>query len=290
MPTLRDRRILCAPRTLREGVEGSLAGGGIGRAIDRAQRLRDALAILPGGKIHRMADQVDDASLNDGLRENGINGLRKALQAVDDGDENVLDSAGLELVDDAQPEFGALGLFDPDAENLLGAVRQDAERDVDRLVAHEAFVADLDPNGIEEHQRVADIERPVLPFRHLVQHRVGDRRDQVRRNIDAVEFLKMAADLAHRHPARIHRDDLVVEIREPALVFGDQLRIERPGPIPRHRQRHLRGAGQNRLLRIAVAVIGFALNAVAVQMLVESRYSESAQRAPSSARRPAHPC
>ena len=32
----------------------------------------------------------------------------------------------------------------------------------------------------------------------------------------------MAADLADRHPARIHRDDLVVEIRKPTLVFGDQ--------------------------------------------------------------------
>ena len=53
--------------------------------------------------------------------------------------------------------------------------------------------------------------------------------DQVWRNLDAVEFLKMAVDLANRHAAGIHRDDLVVEIREPALVLGDQLRGERPG-------------------------------------------------------------
>src|SRR5438128_2988266 len=58
-PALRNCRILSAPRALREGVEGSLAGGNIGRAIDSPQRLRDALAILPGSKIHRMADQVD---------------------------------------------------------------------------------------------------------------------------------------------------------------------------------------------------------------------------------------
>ena len=37
--------------------------------------------------------------------------------------ENVLGAAGLQLVDDAQPEFGAFGLFDPAAEGLLGAVR-----------------------------------------------------------------------------------------------------------------------------------------------------------------------
>ena len=28
---------------------------------------------------------------------------------------------------------------------------QNTQRDVDRLIAHEAFIADLDPNGIEEH-------------------------------------------------------------------------------------------------------------------------------------------
>ena len=252
-----------------EGVKGGLAGGRICGAIDRAQGLRDALAILPGSKIHRMADEVDDAGLHDSLRKNGVNGLWKTLQAIHDGDQNVLGAAGLELVDDAQPEFGALGLFDPDAENLLSAVRQHAERDVDCLVAHKAFVADLDPNGIEEHQRVAQVERPVLPLRNLVQHRVSDRRDQVRRNLDAIEFLEMAADLPNRHPARIHRDDLVVEIRKPALVLGNQLGVEGAGPIPRHRKRHLRGAGQDGLLRIAIAVIRLALSAVAVQVLVE---------------------
>src|SRR5271169_2447905 len=100
-PALRDCRIFYAPRTLRKGIEGSLTGSSIGCAIDRTQRLRQALAILPGGKIHGMADQTDDAGLNDCLWEHGINGLGKALQAVDHGDENVLNPAALQLVYDA---------------------------------------------------------------------------------------------------------------------------------------------------------------------------------------------
>jgi len=67
-----------------------------------------------------MADEMNDAGLNDGLRKNGIDGFRKTLQAVDDGDENVLSTAGLQFVDDAQPEFGALGLFDPDVSISVG--------------------------------------------------------------------------------------------------------------------------------------------------------------------------
>ena len=102
-----------------------------------------------------MTDEVDDAGLHHGLRKHGIDGFRKALQAIDDRDQNVLGPAGLQFVDDAQPEFGAFGLLDPDAEYLLGAIRQDAERDVDRFVANEALAPDLDPDGVEEDERMA---------------------------------------------------------------------------------------------------------------------------------------
>ena len=68
----------------------------------------------------------------------------------------------------------------------------------------------------------------------------------------------MAADLAHAHAARIHGDDLVVEIGKTALIFGDQLWIEGASPIPRNRQGHLRRARQYRLLRGAIATIGVA--------------------------------
>ena len=42
-----------------------------------------------------------------------------AFQAVDDGDEDVVDTTGLGLFDDFQPEFDAFGLLDPRAENFL---------------------------------------------------------------------------------------------------------------------------------------------------------------------------
>jgi hypothetical protein len=38
-----------------------------------------------------MADQVNDAGLNDRLRENRIDGFRKALQAIDDGDQDIVE-------------------------------------------------------------------------------------------------------------------------------------------------------------------------------------------------------
>ena len=115
----------------------------------------------------------------------------------------------------------------------LRAVGPDAERDVDRLVADHALVADLDPQGVEEDQRVDRLQRPVLPLGDLLQHGVGDRADQVGRDVDAVELAQVALDLADAHAAGVHRDDLVVEAGKAPLVLGDQLRVEGRQPVAR---------------------------------------------------------
>ena len=97
---------------------------------------------------------MNNAGLNCRLREDRGDRVREALEAVDDGDQHVLDAAVFQLVHDAQPEFGAFVLLEPKAEDLLGAVGAHAERDMYRLVADQPFVADLDPQGIEENQRI----------------------------------------------------------------------------------------------------------------------------------------
>src|SRR3954452_9402926 len=58
----------------------------------------------------------------------------------------------LELAHDAQPEFGALGLLDPQPQDLLGAVGPNPECHVDRLVADQGLLADLHPQGVKEDQ------------------------------------------------------------------------------------------------------------------------------------------
>ena len=113
------------------------------------------------------------------LREHGGDRVGKALQAVDHGDEDVLDAAVLQLVHDPEPELGTFGLLDPQAQDLLAAVGLDPQRQVDRLVADRALVADLHPERVEEHQGIDRLERPVLPLGDFVQDGVGDGADQV---------------------------------------------------------------------------------------------------------------
>ena len=189
-PGRADRRVLLAPFGLELGKPLLGHVGGLG-AIDRAQRRRQPLAVLPRHEVQAVADQMDDAGLHDGAREDGGDGVGEALQPIDHGEQEVLDAAVLEFVHDPQPELGALGLLDPQAQDMLVTLAIESQGQVDGLVPDHALVADLDSQCIEEDHRIDRIERPVLPLAHLVQHGIGDPADQVGRDVDGIELAQV---------------------------------------------------------------------------------------------------
>ena len=117
--------------------------------------------------------------LHRGLGEHRGDRVGEALEAVDHGDQKVLDAAVLQLVHHPEPELGALVLLEPETEDLLAAVVPDAGRDMHRLVADQAFVADLHPERVEEDQRIDRLQGTGLPGGNLFQDRVGDHADQI---------------------------------------------------------------------------------------------------------------
>jgi hypothetical protein len=118
------------------------------------------------------------------------------------------------------------------------------------------LVADLHAERVEDHHRIDRIERPRPPFLDLVEHGVGDAADQVGRDLEPVELLEMPADVAHAHPPRVKRDDLVVEPVEPRLALGDQPRLEAALPVARHRDLEQAVLAPQRLAAHAVPSVG----------------------------------
>ena len=175
------------------------------------------------------------------------------------------------------------GLLDPQPQDLLGAVGPNAERDMDRLVADQGLVADLHPQRVKEDQRVDRLERAGLPGGDLVQDGIRDRADQVGRDLDAIQLAQVPDDLAGAHAPGVHRDHLVVEAGEAALILGDQLRIEAGLAIARDLQVQLAGVGHHRLAAIAVAAV--AGPSFAREMVIHLGIQGCARRAPSSGRR-----
>jgi NAD(P)-dependent dehydrogenase (short-subunit alcohol dehydrogenase family) len=161
----------------------------------------------------------------------------------------------LEFVEDLEPELGTLGLFDPQSQHFLAAIGPDAQGEVDRLVPHRSFVANLQPQRIEIDDGIHRFQRPLLPLLDFRQHFVGDGGDQVGRDGQPIQLQQMTPDLAHGHPARVHADEVIVEARQPPLILGHQLRLEGGQPVARDRKVQLAGRRNDGLGAAAVAVI-----------------------------------
>jgi hypothetical protein len=74
--------------------------------------------------------------------------------SIHNREQDVLHPAVPELVHHPEPELGALVLLEPETQDFLAPVGAHAGRDVHSLVTDQAFVADLDPERVEEHQRL----------------------------------------------------------------------------------------------------------------------------------------
>src|SRR5512134_3713279 len=125
-PGLGDRRIFLAPCAFGKVFEGELAGIGVLGLVDLLQRRGNRLAVLVRDEGARMADEMDDAGLHLGLRKDSGDRLRKALQAVDDGDQHVLDAAAFQLVHHPEPKLmvGALACGERERYNAFIQARQ----------------------------------------------------------------------------------------------------------------------------------------------------------------------
>ena len=121
---------------------------------------------------------MDDAGLHPRLREDGLDRLGEPLQPVDAGDQDVLDAALLQVVEDLEPEL-ARWFLEPHPEHVPVTVEGDAQGEVADPALHAACFSDLDHEAVEEDDLVDVLQRPLLPGTHVLHDRVGDAADQV---------------------------------------------------------------------------------------------------------------
>jgi len=178
-----------------------------------------------------------------------------ALEAIGDGDQDVMDTARLQIVKDFHPEFCTFGVLDPDTEDVAAAVGQHAQGQVHGLGAHHRLITDLDPQRVEEHDRVHRLQRAALPGRNLAHDGVGDAADEVGRDVYRIHLSKKPLDLAHRHAACVHGNNFVVKAGEATLMLTDELRLKRARAVAGHIDAQGASVGQHGLGALAIAMI-----------------------------------
>ena len=164
-----------------------------------------------------------------------------------------------ELGQHGQPELGRLPGAgpDPQAQHLLGALAVDPDGQAGRPVRHHP-VSDLDHQRVDEDHRIDRVQRPGLPLGQLLEHTVGDPRDQVRRDVHVIHLAQVRADIAGRHPARVQRDDPLAVPVQPGLPLAHDLRLEAPVAVAGHRQVDGPDIGEHGLRGGAVAAVAAA--------------------------------
>lgn len=166
---------------------GSASGGFCTRRrVDRANRGSQPPTVVPARVIEAIPDQVNDAGLQRGRRKHYRQRFGHAFEAIGHGDQDVVDTTRLEVVEDLHPEPGAFGAFDPQTQDIACAVGQNSQCKVDRLVAHDRIFANLDPQRVNEHDRVHRLKPPSPPGGDFSHDLVGDRADEIGRDLDIV--------------------------------------------------------------------------------------------------------
>lgn len=77
------------------------------------------------------------------------------------------------------PELRTLSILDPDAQTIARTIGQNAQGQVNRLVAYQAFFANFHPQRIEENDRVHRLQRALLPRADLFHDFVCHGADEV---------------------------------------------------------------------------------------------------------------
>ena len=185
-PDLTDSRIpLPHFRTLKS-IQSTLRSFGIYRLIDGLEFLADSRTVFVGNECSGRSNQMHNAGLMKRLRVDRFDGLRHALQAICNGDEDVFYASSLEAVEYGRPEACSFVLSDPHAQNLARAIGSDTDPQMHRHVLDGGSAADLDAKSIEECYGIQAIQRSVLPLLDILQDPVRNSADVVRADADAV--------------------------------------------------------------------------------------------------------
>src|SRR5579862_8448260 len=95
------------------------------------------------------------------------------------------------------------------------------------------------------------------------------RADKVAADLDAVDLGQMRLDVARRQPARVEREDLVVEPLETPLALPDDLRLETAVAISRRFDQHRSVLGRKRLRRRPVTRVTGAAGRLLMRLVAE---------------------
>jgi len=132
---------------LRKPIHGSGRRIGVECRLDPLERRSQWFALSPTCVVQAVANRMHEAGLQRCGWKCCAQRIGDALEAIRYCDQAISPTAGFEVVKDLHPELRLLGVLGPETKHVPRASMQHPESQVDGLVAHHRFFADLHPPG-----------------------------------------------------------------------------------------------------------------------------------------------
>lgn len=146
-PERREGWMSLAPGAALEFYERLPSGVCVDCGVNRPEYLGFEFAVLPARVLEALSDQVRDAGRQGHGRRCRSQVRWSALLAMGHCELDIPKPASVDAVDDRQPELTRLGAFDPDPRDVTRPMWENAEREINRLVADLHVLAGLHPHA-----------------------------------------------------------------------------------------------------------------------------------------------
>jgi len=134
----------------------------------------DGLVVLPRDEPQAVAHPMHDARLDARLRIYRVDGIRKAFQAVNAGDENVVQTAIFQLCEHVQPELCPFIFGQPHTQQFFLTFDIDAQRQEHGFVDDAVVLPHFHDDKINKNNGIYLIQWPILPFYNLLHDGIGN--------------------------------------------------------------------------------------------------------------------
>jgi|UPI0003A20158 hypothetical protein len=223
--------------------------------VDGFQVRGKCFPVLVGDVFQRVPYHMYDAALLLRLRECRRYGFLNAREPVRAENEDILHTAVLQLVQNAEPVLGAFILPDLYAQDFLFTFQRKAEDDIGGKLADYPVLPHGIMDCVDVDHGIDFLQRAVLPVFNLRQYLVRHVRDEPFRSLKTINVHQGIRDLAGCHAFCIHGYDLLVNAGNVLLALSYHLGFKRGLPVLGHLDVHAPEAAVDPLGLVAIAVI-----------------------------------
>lgn len=163
------------------------------RAAEKTGRY--CLVVFPTHIAQRLTHHVHDTEPDTRIGVFSLYSVGEAFEAINTGDQNILQAAALEFDHHRQLELGAFGFRQPQAQQLLVAAHIDAQRQVRRSVDHPLVFPDFQYDAFQVNNGIDHIQQPGLPLDNMVDNAIGDLGNQGGGDNGVVHLLERIDDV-----------------------------------------------------------------------------------------------